>query len=150
MKALIIYASVHHGNTKKVAEYMADALPADLVDITREQAPDLSGYDIIGFASGVYFHSFHDSLKHYIQNAGFERHQKVFLVATCGVGYIDYTKSIQKLLRQKNADYIGSFQCRGYDTYGIWGKIGGIAKGHPNPKDLKNAEHFIKYIVRHR
>ena len=37
---------------------------------------------------------------------------------------------------------MGSFQCRGYDTYGIFGKLGGIAKGHPSQQELKKAEIF--------
>lgn len=60
---------------------------------------------------------------------------------------MDYTKEIKKLLRQKDVECIGSFVCRGYDTYGIFGKIGGIAKGHPDQKDLEKAEDFIKKIL---
>lgn len=37
---------------------------------------------------------------------------------------MDYTKEIKKLLRQKDVECIESFVCRGYDTYGIFGKIG--------------------------
>lgn len=34
MKAVILYASSHHGNTKKVVEAMAEVLGAELVDLT--------------------------------------------------------------------------------------------------------------------
>ena len=50
MKSVIIFASTHHGNTKKVAEYMAEGLSADLIDITRDKNPDISAYDLVGFA----------------------------------------------------------------------------------------------------
>lgn len=62
MKTVIIFASTHHGNTKTVVEYMAKSITADLIDITQNQNPDISAYDIIGFASGIYFHSFHESI----------------------------------------------------------------------------------------
>ena len=38
------------------------------------------------------------------------------------------------------------YHCRGYDTFGFFEKIGGIAKGHPNEKDFKKAREFIKNI----
>ena len=40
------------------------------------------------------------------------------------------------------------FSCRGYDTYGFFEKIGGIAKNHPNEKDFKKAREFIKNNLR--
>lgn len=147
MKTIIIYASTHHGNTKKVAEYMAECISADLIDITQNAAPDITSYDVIGFASGVYFHSLHEKIKQYIEHTSFDQKQKVFLIATCGVGYIDYTKGIKKLLNKKNVECLGSFQCRGYDTFGIFGKIGGIAKNHPNQKDFQNAKNFLNHTI---
>lgn len=147
MKTAIIFSSTHHGNTKKVAECMARCVSADLIDIMQDKDPDISVYDRIGFASGIYFQSFHKTLQRYISSVSFRKDQKVFLVATCGAAYMDYTKGIKKLLRQKDVECIGSFVCRGYDTYGIFGKIGGIAKGHPDQKDLKKAEDFIKKIL---
>ena len=38
MKAAIIYISVHHGNTKKVVNEMAEILDADLFDLTKQEA----------------------------------------------------------------------------------------------------------------
>ena len=37
MKAAIIYASVHHENTKKVVEAIADENEVDLIDATKEK-----------------------------------------------------------------------------------------------------------------
>jgi flavodoxin len=39
---------------------------------------------------------------------------------------------------------IGSYGCRGYDTFGHLKLIGGIAKGHPDEKDIAGAIEFIK------
>src|SRR5674536_400090 len=52
MKALIVYASVHHQNTEKVAKVMAEELGADLVPIGQAQPSTLTAYDLIGFGSG--------------------------------------------------------------------------------------------------
>ncbi|MDD3715420.1 MAG: flavodoxin domain-containing protein, partial [Atribacterota bacterium] len=55
MKTAIIYASVHHQNTKKIVEVIASVISADVVDITKEKNISLVNYDVIGFASGIYF-----------------------------------------------------------------------------------------------
>ena len=86
MKIIILYASVHHGNTRKLVKRMADAVPATLVDITKDSCPDISGYDVIGLASGVYFFTLHESIARFLEQAAFEKGQQVFFVDTCGKG----------------------------------------------------------------
>lgn len=43
MKTAIIYISVHHGNTKKVVNEMAELLDADLFDLTKVQQSNNGG-----------------------------------------------------------------------------------------------------------
>ena len=62
MKAVIVYASVHHGNTKKIVDEIAKAKEVELVDATQVKEKDLSGYDLIGFASGIYYGKFHQAV----------------------------------------------------------------------------------------
>ena len=83
MKIAIIFASVHHGNTRKVVEQIAQNNDVDLIDATQEKEKDLSEYDRIGFASGIYYGKFHQS--------GIEfcicmwcRNVRVFLICTHG------------------------------------------------------------------
>ena len=40
---------------------------------------------------------------------------------------------------------IGRFQCKGFDTYGPFKLIGGIAKGHPDQKDIREAVEFYYF-----
>ena len=54
-RTLILYASTHHGNTRRLAEAMAEAAGAELCDLLHDPLPDLSGYDLIGLASGIYY-----------------------------------------------------------------------------------------------
>lgn len=147
VKTLIIYASTHHGNTRRVAEAMAKAAGADLADALAGPCPDPIGYDLVGLASGVYFHAFHKSIQQYAQTAPFFPGQKVFLAGTCGVGYRDYSSGIRKILEGRGAGVLGSFQCRGYDTYGIFGRLGGIARGRPNDRDLEQASRFARQML---
>jgi len=49
MKALIIYISVHHGSTERVAKVIANILDADLLQVEQADASMLEQYDLIGF-----------------------------------------------------------------------------------------------------
>lgn len=147
MKTLIVYASTHHGNTRRVAERMAACMDAGLAEAGAAGGPDPAGYDLVGLASGVYFGSFHESVRKVAESADFRPGQKVFLAGTCGVGYRDYGAGLRKALEKRGVRVLGSFQCRGYDTYGIFGRLGGIAKGHPDKRDLERAEQFAREML---
>ena len=62
MKTAICYYSRHHGNTLKVLEAMTREGKIDLIDVTAGHTSHLERYDCIGFASGVYYGKFHDSV----------------------------------------------------------------------------------------
>ena len=132
----MIYASVHHGNTKKVVDYLSTKISATVVDVTKEKAFDVSEYDTVIFASGIYVGQFHKSILEYIDIVDI-KDKNVVLLYTCGVRYLDYAKKLKKTLEQKGARVLGDCYCRGFDTYGFLAKIGGIAKNHPNEKDLE-------------
>lgn len=146
MKTAILYVSIHHGNTKKVAEAMAEELSADLFDLNKTDNINLSSYDCIGLASGCFFQKMHEKIRRFVHETDFLPGQKVFLICTAGLLYRDYTKEIRAELLRKGVEVSGSFQCRGFDTYGFLEKIGGIAKGHPNNKDLQKARAFAKNL----
>jgi flavodoxin len=65
----------------------------------------------------------------------------VFMICTYG-GSAAY-KSLEVILKEKKTDIIGKFGCKGYDTFGPFKLVGGIAKGHPDGKDLKAAVSFV-------
>ncbi len=140
MKA-IIYASVHHGNTKKVVEAIARECEVELIDATKVKEKDLSGYEAVGFASGIYYSKFHQSVLDFASINLYEN-AKVFYICTCG-GTASF-KSIEALAENKKAIEIGRFSCKGYDTFGPFKLIGGISKGHPDHKDIKGAVEFFR------
>lgn len=145
MKALIIYSSVHHGNTKKIAEAMAQELGAELLKINDKKPASIKEYDLIGFGSGIYYGKFHSKLYKLIEQLNL-KDKNVFIFSTSGVGNKKYNKSLHKLLTSKGAIVKGDFSCKGYDTFGPFKIIGGISKGHPNEKDLENAKKFASNL----
>ncbi len=62
MRKAIVYASVHHGNTEKLVKGIAEECQVDLIDAVKQPDADLNSYDMIGFASGIYFSKFHQSI----------------------------------------------------------------------------------------
>ena len=50
---VIVYASKHHGNTKKLLEAIAKQEDVELLDIAANEQYDLSGYSRIGIAYGI-------------------------------------------------------------------------------------------------
>ena len=146
MRTAIIYVSVHHGNTGKVVRAMGTELGADLFDLMEGEGPELSGYELAGFASGIFYQSFHKTMREYLERLCLPAGQKFFLAATCGAAYMDYTKGVRALLEGKGGRCLGSFRCRGFDTFGPFGMIGGIARGRPNETDLEKARAFARKI----
>jgi flavodoxin len=150
MKALIIYISVHHGNTEKVAKVMANTLDADLLQVKQADASMLEQYDLIGFGSGIYFGKHHGSLLDFVDKLPMLINKKAFFFSTSGLRKIpfvhDFDKPLRKKLQQKGFDIIGEFSCRGLDTYRATKLVGGVNKGRPNAEDLRKAEGFAKSL----
>lgn len=147
MKAVILYASSHHGNTKKVAEAMAEVLGAELVDLTQEQKADLSDFDLVGIASGIYFGKVHNAMQTFLEQAVFREGQRAFAVCTCGANNGDYAKRMADMLEGKGLTCVGIFWCRGFDTFGPFKLVGGLAKGHPDRSDLEKAKEFARGLM---
>ncbi|MGN1203906.1 MAG: flavodoxin family protein [Lachnospiraceae bacterium] len=145
MKTAIIYASVHHGNTKKVVDEIAKTsdTKVDLIDAVKVKEKDLNGYDRIGFASGIYYSKFHQSVLNFAA-VNLPQAKEVFFL--CTYGGKENFQSIEGAIKGKNARVIGRFGCKGYDTYGPFKLIGGISKGHPDARDLADATAFYKTL----
>lgn len=142
-KTAIVYASVHHGNTKKVLDAIASVYEVDLINASKVKKQDLSGYETVGFASGVYYSKYHKTVLDFAEK-NMPQEKKTFFICTYG-GKAAF-QSIEKAIAGKNAKVIGTFSCRGYDTFGPFKLVGGVAKGHPDEQDLKDAVEFYGKI----
>lgn len=147
-RAIICYISCHHNNTEKLVKEAVKGLPIDLLDISKSRVVDLSGYDIIVFASGIYYGKMHAKLIEFIHNIKLSKGQTALLMSTAGCTLCDFTGSVKRLLQDKRIEVQGTFRCKGYDTYGPLRLLGGVAKGHPDVKDIARAKAFLsKYII---
>ena len=145
MKTAIIYYSQHHGNTKKILDAVAKQGDVTLIDAYGNPDTYLSVYDLIGFASGIYYSKYHDSVLQFAKK-NLPQGKKVFFIYTCAVKSKKYLEAIKKITDSKDAQALGSYSCPGFDTFGIFKLIGGIAKGRPNDNDIAAAVNFFNEI----
>ena len=132
MKVAIAYYSQHHGNTKKLLDAIKDLGDVKLINVVECKEADLSDYDIIGFTSGTYFGKFSGKVIEFAKN-NLPGKKQVFLINTYGVKG-NYTKEMEQTIKEKSCRLVGTYGCRGYDAFGPFKLIGGIAKGHPEEK----------------
>lgn len=147
MKIAIIYYSKHHGNTQKLLEAIKNSSNDEitLLNVENTQTANLEDYDLIGFASGIYFSKFAKQLLAFAKN-NTPSCKNVFFIYTCGTKKDGYTKSIREALAPTNANILGEYGCLGFDTYGPFKLLGGIAKNHPDDTDIKNAIFFYNNL----
>jgi len=150
MKTLIVYTSVHHGNTERVAQVMANVLDADLLQVQQVDASVLEQYDLIGFGSGVYVGKHHNSLLGFVDTLPMMRDKKAFIFSTSGLRKMrfihNFDRPLEQKLQRKRFDIIGQFSCRGYDTSQAAMVVGGINRGRPDARDLQRAEDFARSL----
>ncbi|MGN0619965.1 MAG: flavodoxin family protein [Ruminiclostridium sp.] len=145
MKTAVVYYSKHHENTKKLLEAIAEKNEVTLIDVTENPAADLSEFDRIGFASGIYYSKFQKTLLKFAEK-NMPENKEVFFIYTCGAEKSGYTKAIAEAVMKNNAKILGEFGCLGFDTFGPFKLVGGIAKGHPDQRDLENAVKFYERL----
>ena len=66
-KAILIYASKHHGNTYKLAKAISEKYEIAMIDATKESIVDLQEYEVIGFASGIDFGKFYEEIENFAE-----------------------------------------------------------------------------------
>ena len=143
MKTAIIFYSKHHGNTKKLLDAIAVGNEVTLIDVTTDKTVHLSGYDRIGFASGIYYGAFAKQIQEFARTCLPEKKQ-VFLIETCGSPRKGYFSAMEKIVEEKRCSMIGKFECLGFDTFGPFKLLGGIAKGHPKDEEIRGAVAFYQ------
>ena len=143
MKTAVVYYSEHHGNTKKLLDAIAAKHDVTLIDVTKTPETDLSGYDRIGLASGIYYSSFAKQLLAYAEEH-LPEGKDVFYIYTHGAPKGMFLNAVRKIAEAKHCRELGDYHCQGYDTFGPFKLVGGIAKGHPTEDEIAGAVSFYE------
>ena len=113
--------------------------------MTKVQKADLSGYDRIGLASGIYYGGYAKQVLAFAQEC-LPEGKNVFLIYTQGAKKGDFLKTIRQVVEAKKCTLIGSYWCQGFDTFGPFKLVGGIAKDHPTAEEISAAVKFYEEL----
>jgi flavodoxin len=148
MKTAIVCVSTHHGNTRRVAQAMAEVLGAGVLTVDDAATLDGRAYDLIGFGSGIYFGRHHASLRKLVRETQ-SPPSRAFVFSTAGIASLGpiWHKSLIRRLRRRGCEIVGQFCCPGWDTVGPLRLFGGIHTSRPNEKDLRRAVAFARSLI---
>ena len=143
MKTAIVYYSQHHGNTKKLLDAIAEKNDVALIDVTQRPDANLSSFDRIGFASGIYYSAFAKQVLAFA-DTHLPESKDVFYIYTHGAPVGGFLKGMREIAGRKHCREVGSYHCLGFDTFGPFKLIGGVAKGHPTEEEINGAVAFYQ------
>lgn len=146
-KIIVLYDSWHHHNTEKLlqgcGEKCQGKVTVDLYPLHDDNAvPDLSSYDAIGFASGVYAGRMSEKILAYIkENQTALTDRSILFFSTSGFANTKAMKNAARMIPDSTVK--GMFACPGWNTFGPFKLIGGTSKNHPNETDMQKAADFV-------
>ena len=155
VKSLVIVFSGHHGNTEKIANACAKVLAAPVKTPKQVRPDELKDYDLVGFGSGIYSATFHQSLLDLAGRLPPVNGRKAFLFSTFGAPAIIASREfieknhqqMREKLQEKGYTVIGEFGCGGWNTNSFLKYFGGLNKGRPDAGDIRNAEEFTEKVM---
>ncbi|MET9609283.1 flavodoxin family protein [Streptomyces sp. NPDC006512] len=148
MKTVIVCASVSHGNTRRIAEVVAEVLGARVVSPEEADPLELADADLLGFGSGVFYGRLHPHLTDFAKALP-DRRGRAFVFATSGLPELrptPFTRRLVGLLEGKGFVVEGTFSCRAFDTWTPFKLVGGINKHRPDAGDLAAARAFAERL----
>jgi flavodoxin len=148
--ALIICVSVSNRNTAAIARAMAAPLGAEVRTPEAVDPSTLGEYDVVGFGSGIFAMSHHPRLRRYVESLPEGHGTMAFVFTTAGTGQAQWRpweRPLEAVLTEKGYVVVGSFACKGYDTWLPLRLVGGINKGHPDVRDLTHAHQFATGVT---
>ena len=103
-KTIILYFSQHHGNTKKLVDAIGKCA-VKTVEISKAGDIDLSEYDLIGIASGIYGGNYGKPVLKYVSEH-LPEGKDVFLLYSYAKKLKDYTGGIRKVIEEKKGKVV--------------------------------------------
>lgn len=123
------------GNTKKVAETIAEALNVEALDITN----NVEGVDVLFLGSSMYAFTVDKNIKAYV-GALTKENAKMIVNFSTSASDTSTHKKIAKCLKDKEIQI-----CEKHLS--IPGQFLKMNKGRPNEKDLETAKEFAKEVI---
>jgi flavodoxin len=146
MNAIIVCVSLSHGNTRRVADAMAEVLAAKVVTPSEADPAELAASDLVGFGSGVRNQKLYPELTDFARSLPLAT-GRAFVFATSGFPeFLHFTRPLVEVLRSKGYAVAPTFTCRAYDTWAPLKLVGGVNKNRPNAEDLTAARTYAEHL----
>ncbi len=94
----------------------------------------------------VYYSKYHKSVLEFAQT-NLLHGREVFFIHTGGDPRENNNSAIKAITDEKGCQCLGTYFCKGFDTYGPFKLVGGIAKGHPDSDEISGAVSFYKSLL---
>jgi flavodoxin len=146
---LVSSSRSQHRNTRRIADALADVLEASVLAPEEATPAVLGAADRVGFGSGIYWMGFDQRLVDCIRELPDMSGRDAFIFGTSGLPeppFRRYTQRLGRILEDCGFRLVGSFTCRGIDTWGPYKLVGGVSKGHPDGNDVTAARNFAATI----
>jgi len=125
------------GNTRKVADAIAEELGIKATDVTTSSPDDAK---ILFLGSGTYGGKPGEMMMKFIGSGNLSgRKIALFGTAASLTGVQKMTVAMTDILQQKGAIILGSYHCKG--------KFLLVNRGHPNKEDLDSAKKFAREML---
>ncbi len=151
MKSVIVYFS-QTGNTEKVARTIAKGIEdtgnlCTLIPLQEIDLKILKDYDLIGIGTPVFYFQEPGNVREFIERLSFLKGKSSFIFCTHGGQDANTLPRMAKELKEKGLLVLGGLSTRGYDSFQPYIEFD-YSKGHPDKKDLKEAEEFGQKMVK--
>lgn len=151
MESIIVVTSKSHGNTRRIADAMAQTLDARVVKPDEVYDAELDAADLVGWGSGIYWMSFAPELRRRIERLDARPRGRAFVFSTSGLPETPvkrYTRTLSASLAGRGFVVVDdAFGCRGLDTMGPLALVGGVNKGSPSTNDLASAQAYARRLL---
>jgi len=158
-KFLVTYFSLT-GNTKKVAEAIAEALPEATSFLPVGEVEDLEQYKLIFIGFPVHSHGVPFKVEKFLKTI--PEGKKLALFSTHGsiTGSPLSREALEHaVVLAAQAKVLGTFSCRGRVSHEaldvlmkspehkVWAEMAASAHSHPDSEDLKDAQAFAHWVM---
>ena len=146
-KVIIFMQSYGSMNTKLLLDNSTKKFPnLEIVTLPNENKLDVSSYDLVGFASGIYYWDLGKEVYNHIKKLTGLEGKNVFVICTAGSTSESYPKKPKEAIENKGGKLMAGFICTGSTKGGITGYVRGLfnMQVRPNENDFKECEKFLE------
>ena len=147
-KIIIFYYSYSSMSTEKLIKGIQKEIPnIEILLLPSEEKNDVSSYDFIGFASGIYAWNFGNPVYDKIGKLNGLEGKKCFSLCTSGSVSKKYPFYPKEAIEKRGGKFVDGWGCQGKSNYFPLNIFGGLHTDKPDSNDIKNGVEFVKKIV---